>query len=70
MYDKEVGYCQGSLFIAGMLLMHVSASNYVQYVAVVLLLCTPADARGRCVWCVCQFDVSLQAERTLQTING
>ena len=23
-YDKEVGYCQGSLFLAGVLLMHVS----------------------------------------------
>ena len=24
MYDPEVGYCQGSLFIAGILLMNVS----------------------------------------------
>lgn len=23
-YDREVGYCQGSLFLAGVLLMHVS----------------------------------------------
>ena len=29
LYDREVGYCQGSLFLAGELLMHVSILGMV-----------------------------------------
>lgn len=81
-FDREVGYCQGSPFISGLLLMQV---QYCMCVCLYVCMCVcvtprighmtapdpaPSDARGGCILCVCQFDERLSSPRSLQTEHG
>lgn len=80
--DREVGYCQGSAFIVGLLLMQVitevhrmpvvwhSLLNNSQILRFDFIVLFCLDARRRGFLCVCEVDARLQITRALQTQYG
>lgn len=68
LHDREVGYCQGSGFIVGLLLMQVSSETGFIFTSIIYDRLSP-DARGRSLRCTRTNNAATSHARHVQTVN-